>query len=371
VTWGGAKLMIRDHGNRRILIVDDSPAFTEALAKLLAAEGFAVDVVHDSDGVIEAVARSAPDVVLLDVELPWASGFEVCRSLKQHDVTRLIPVVLLTGLVGREHRLAGIEAGADDFLTKPFDSSELTARVRSLSRLKRFTDELESAESVIVSLALTVEARDAYTEGHCDRLSSYAVALGRAIGLSPDELSALRRGGLLHDVGKVGIPDAVLLKHGRLTSDEYQLVKQHTIIGERLCSGLRSLAAVRPIIRQHHERLDGTGYPDGLRGSAVSLLAQIIGVVDAFDAMTTDRPYRASLGAERAIDELRGDAARGAMDSTLVETFVAFAPELLAAPPPAEAWGDSPVRLVEDRQCMMGDFVEPTWVEVATVSAAR
>lgn len=354
-----------DHANRRVLIVDDSPAFTDALSRLLMAEGFGVDVVHDSGAVIGAVARSAPDVILLDVELPDASGFDVCRGLKQDEATRLIPVVLLTGLVGREHRLAGIEAGADDFLTKPFDSSELTARVRSLSRLKRYTDELESAESVIVSLALTVEARDAYTEGHCDRLSTYAVSLGRAIGLATDELSALRRGGLLHDVGKVGIPDALLLKQGRLTTEEYEIVKQHTVIGERLCAGLRSLAAVRPIIRQHHERLDGTGYPDGLKGGQVSLLAQIIGVVDAFDAMTTDRPYRTSLGTARAIDELRRDAARGAMDHVLVETFVALAPVLLAAPPVADSWGEGPVRLVEDRLRTMGEPTRPVPVLMA------
>ena len=362
---------MRDHANRRVLIVDDSPAFTDALSRLLTAEGYGVDVVHDSDAVIGAVARSAPDVVLLDVELPGASGFDVCRSLKQNEATRLIPVVLLTGLVGREHRLAGIEAGADDFLTKPFDSSELTARVRSLSRLKRYTDELESAESVIVSLALTVEARDAYTEGHCDRLSTYAVSLGRGIGLSVDELSALRRGGLLHDVGKVGIPDALLLKQGRLTSEEYEIVKQHTVIGERLCAGLRSLAAVRPIIRQHHERLDGTGYPDGLRGGEVSLLAQIIGVVDAFDAMTTDRPYRASLGLGRAIDELRRDAARGAMDPVLVETFIALAPMLLAAPPAADSWGEGPVRLVDDRLRIMDEPIRPVRGPMPDAVAAR
>lgn len=314
--------MLRDHGTRRVLIVDDSPAFTGPLSRLLVAEGFAVDVVHDSDSVIAAVKSSAPDVILLDVELPGASGFDVCRALKQNEVTRLIPVVLLTGLIGREHRLAGIEAGADDFLTKPFDSSELTARVRSLSRLKRYTDELESAESVIVSLALTVEARDAYTEGHCDRLSAYAVRLGKAIGLGDDELAALRRGGILHDVGKIGIPDAVLLKPGRLTREEYELVKEHTVIGERLCAGLRSLSAVRPIIRQHHERLNGSGYPDGLRGDQISVLAQIIGVVDAFDAMTTDRPYRSALGLDRAIDELQRDVSRGAMSADLVTPFV-------------------------------------------------
>ncbi len=331
---------MRDSSGRRVLIVDDSPAFTEALKRLVMAEGFTAEVVHDSEAVVGAVAQFTPDVILLDVELPGASGFEVCRRLKRNEATRLIPVVLLTGLVGREHRLAGIEAGADDFLTKPFDSSELTARVRSLSRLKRYTDELESAESVIVSLALTVEARDAYTEGHCERLSTYAVALGRAIGLPADDLWALRKGGLLHDVGKVGIPDAILLKQGKLTAEEYEIVKAHTVIGERLCAGMRSLALVRPIIRQHHERLDGRGYPDGLKGNAISLLAQIIGVVDAFDAMTTDRPYRTSLGLERALEELRGDAAKGAMDPMLVNQFIDLAPGLCRpAPAPSAAGG--------------------------------
>lgn len=313
---------------RRVLVVDDSPDFADTLVRLLSAEGFIVDVVHDSHSAMHAVERHAPDVVLLDVDIPGKSGFEVCRSLKQNEITRLTPVVLLTGLSGREHRLAGIDAGADDFLTKPFDSSELTARVRSLSRLKRYTDELESAESLVMSLALTVEARDAYTDGHCDRLSAYAVSLGGSLGLPEDDLSALRRGGLLHDVGKIGIPDAVLLKPGRLTRSEYHLVKQHTVIGERLCAGLRSLASVRPIIRQHHERLDGSGYPDGLAGDEISLLAQIIGVVDAFDAMTTDRPYRDAMSLPRAIDELHLDVSRGTMSAALVDAFVRLLPKL-------------------------------------------
>ncbi len=333
---------------QRVLIVDDSPACADALTRLLTADGFEVDVMHEGDAVLDAVERKAPDVVLLDVGLPGLSGFDVCRSLKRNESTRLVPVVLLTGLVGREHRLTGIEAGADDFLTKPFDASELKARVRSLSRLKRYTDELESAEAVVVSLALTVEARDAYTDGHCDRLSGYAVGLGRAIGLASGDLAALRRGGLLHDVGKVGIPDAVLLKRGRLTVAEYELVKTHTIIGERLCAGMRSLAAVRPIIRQHHERLDGSGYPDGRKGSDVSLLAQIIGIVDAYDAMTTDRPYRKALGTERAIEELRRDAARGAMDAVLVDTFVGLVPSLLHTAVDTESWGEGPLELAQD-----------------------
>jgi putative two-component system response regulator len=331
-----------DRSGRRVLVVDDSPGFTDLLRRLLTSEGYGVDVVHDGEAAIAAVAARRPDVILLDVEIPGRSGYEVCRSLKQNDDTRLTPVVLLTGLTGREHRLEGIEAGADDFLTKPFDRLELTARVNSLSRLKRYTDELESAESVIESLALTVEARDAYTEGHCERLSTYAVALGRDIGLGGADLGALRRGGLLHDVGKIGLPDAVLLKPGRLTREEYELVKQHTVIGERLCAGMRSLARVRPIIRQHHERIDGSGYPDGLRGDEISLLARIIGVVDAFDAMTTSRPYRRALEIDQAIEELRRDVTRGTMQRDLVEAFIALLPTLwpreLPSPSATAAW---------------------------------
>jgi putative two-component system response regulator len=323
----------------RVLVVDDSAPFADALARLLNAAGFSVEVASDGAAAFAAIVRGNPDVVLLDVDIPGRSGYDVCRELKRSGATRLTPVVLVTGLHGREHRLRGIEVGADDFITKPVDASELVARVRSLSRLKRYTDELESAESVIVSLALTVEARDAYTEGHCERLSAYAVDLGRAIGLDEDDLAALRRGGILHDLGKVGIPDAVLLKKGRLTPDEYELVKQHTVIGERMCAGLRSLAAVRPIIRQHHERLDGSGYPDGRRGDEISLLAQIIGVVDAFDAMTTDRPYRAALGVSHAVDELRRDVARGAMRRDLVDAFVPLVTNPAVAPPVALAAG--------------------------------
>ena len=307
---------------RRILVVDDEPDCSAVLFDLLSHAGFAVDTVDNGEAAVVSVRRQPPDMVLLDVDLPGINGFDVCRIIKQDDATRLTPVVLLTGMASREFRLAGIEAGADDFLSKPCDSSELTARVRSLTQMKRYTDELESAESLILSLALTVEARDKYTEGHCDRLAQYAVALGQKLGLSKDELSTLRRGGLLHDLGKIGIPDAILLKPGRLTHDEYELVKQHTIIGERLCMGLRSLAAVRPIIRHHHERLNGSGYPDGLKGDDISVLAHIIGIVDGYDAMTTARPYRRAQTAEFAIRELRADVAKGELSRELVEAFI-------------------------------------------------
>jgi putative two-component system response regulator len=222
----------------------------------------------------------------------------------------------------REQRIVGIHAGADDFITKPFDAEELQARVASLLRLKLYTDELDSAESVILSLALTVEARDAYTEGHCQRLAAYATALGSTLGLSEAELAALHRGGYLHDVGKIGIPDTILLKPGRLTDAEYALIKQHPVIGERLCGDLRSLRLVRDIVRSHHERRDGSGYPMGLKGDEIPLLAEIVAIVDTFDAMTTTRPYRDALPEQAALDELLRDAAKGAFRQDLVERFI-------------------------------------------------
>jgi putative two-component system response regulator len=291
---------------------------------LLTAQGYEVDTAFDGESALMAIEGQNPDVILLDVQLPGLDGFEVCRRVKQIPETRLIPVVMVTGLHARDDRIAGINAGADDFLVKPFDVGELQARVRSLLRLKRYTDELDSAEAVILSLALTVEARDPYTEGHCQRLAHYATALGRALSLADDDLAGLFRGGYLHDVGKVGIPDAVLQKPGRLTDEEFDLMKQHTVIGERLCGNLRFLRPVRSIVRHHHERLDGSGYPDGLRGGEIPLLAQIVGIVDVYDALTSARSYRSALSPEEAFEELGRDVSDGARHQDLVEAFVAL-----------------------------------------------
>jgi putative two-component system response regulator len=258
----------------------------------------------------------------MDVMMPHVDGFEACRTIKHDPATRLIPVVLVTSLDDTASRIRGIEAGADDFVSKPFNPPELRARVRSLLRIKHYTDDLESAESVIVSLALTIEARDRTTDGHCQRVAQYASALGRKLGLDADDVSALTRGGFLHDVGKIGIPDVVLLKRGPLTPSEYELIKEHTVIGDRLCGELRSLRRVRPIVRHHHERLDGSGYPDGLRGDATPLLAQIMGIVDVFDAVTTERPYRVAMPVAWAVEELEREVARGWRRADLVATFL-------------------------------------------------
>jgi putative two-component system response regulator len=305
-----------------VLIVEDDTSVAAVVRRLLRRDGFAVEHVTTGTDALAAVASSAPDIVLLDWMLPGLSGIDVCRQLKGDPATRLIPVVLLPGLGDRERRLLGFSAGADDFLTKPFDADELRARIASLVRLKTYTDELDSADAVIRSLALTVEARDGATDGHCQRLAHFATMLGEALGLDSDSMAALERGGYLHDVGKIGIPDAVLLKRGPLTAEEYLVMQQHTVIGERLCGDLRSLARVRPIIRSHHERLNGSGYPDQLRGDAVPLLAQIVGIVDTFDAITSARPYRAARSTDEACEELRADVRRGKFDEALVAEFL-------------------------------------------------
>lgn len=306
-----------------VLVVDDEAGNRELLTRVLSRRNYHVQAVADGESALAWIERAnrLPDLVLLDVMLPGVDGFTVCRQIKTNALTRLVPVVLLTGLEAKQHKIEGINAGADDFLTKPVQMEELAARAASLVRLKRYTDELESAESVILSLALTVEARDPYTEGHCQRLAAYSAALGRALGLNRDEIAALHRGGYLHDVGKIGVSDAILLKASPLTADEFRQMQAHTTIGERLCGELRSLRAVRSIVRHHHERLDGTGYPDGLRGDDVPLTAQIVSVVDAYDAMTTTRPYRKALSESRACDELLRDADGGRLNPEIVRKF--------------------------------------------------
>ena len=305
-----------------ILVVDDLESSARLLERLLARDGHRVRLAHDGREALETVSREQPDLVLMDVMMPTLDGFETCRRLKSDPATCLVPVVLVTALSDPRDRVRGLEVGAEDFLSKPVNEAELTARVRSLLRLKRYTDELDTAESVIVSLALTVEARDQTTDGHCQRLARYAVRLGLELGLPAEEISALERGGFLHDIGKVGIPDAILLKPSRLTDAEFAIMKQHTVIGDRLCGELKSLRRVRPIVRYHHERLDGSGYPDGLTGSSIPLLAQIMGIVDVFDALTTARPYKPALSPERAYQELMIEADRGWRDRSLVRALI-------------------------------------------------
>jgi putative two-component system response regulator len=306
------------------MVVDDVEGNVRLAASVLEPDGYIVSSASDGQAALIAISRNHPDLVLLDVMMPGLDGFDICRQLKSSAATRLIPVVLITALSKSTDRIRGIDAGADDFISKPFNPHELRARVRSLVRIKRYTDDLESADAMILSLAMTIEARDEKTDGHCQRLAGFANSLGIRMGLGESDLGALRRGGFLHDIGKIGIPDAVLLKAGPLTGDEYALMQTHTLIGDRLCGELRSLRAVRPIIRSHHERLDGSGYPDGLRGNAIPLLAQIMGIVDVYDAMTSARPYRQPTTPGAACEELIREAEHGRHRRDLVDAFVAI-----------------------------------------------
>jgi putative two-component system response regulator len=308
----------------RVLVVADQEATRRVLSKLLGTTEFEVITAAGAAEARAVVDEQPPDVLLLDVMMPGKDGFEFCRELKHDARTRLIPVVLLTGLSRRVDRVQGIEAGADDFLSKPIYQEELLARVRSLVKLKEFTNELEHAEVVVETLALGVEARDPYTQGHCERLSHYACDLGRRLKLGDESIVALRRGGVLHDIGKIVVPDDILKKGDHLTPEEWDIMKQHPVTGENICKPLQSLRLVTPIIRHHHEHWDGSGYPDGLRGEEIPLLARVLQVVDVYDALRTERPYKPAVSREDSLNTMKGEAQAGRWDKELVDEFLAI-----------------------------------------------
>jgi putative two-component system response regulator len=320
-----------DHGTRvrppTVLVVDDDAAIRQLFERWLMVEGYSVVTAADGDEALEAVRRQPPDVVLLDVAMPRVNGIEVCRQIKRDGATRLTPVILVSAVDGLADRIEGFAAGADEFLGKPADATELLTRVGAVIRVKRYTDDLDSAASIITTLATMIESRDGISDGHCHRMANYASALGRRLDLDGDDLQALRRGGMLHDIGMLAIPESVILKSGPLDPHEFDVVKTHTTVGDSLCSNLRSLQAVRPIVRHHHERRDGSGYPDHLCGDEIPLLAQIISIVDVYDAVTTRRAYQPSKSTGEAISVLRAEAEKGWRLPELVEEFVTLITE--------------------------------------------
>jgi putative two-component system response regulator len=305
----------------RILIVDDEFAARTALGMLLRREGYEVRETSDGATALAESAAFRPDLILLDIVMPGINGFEVCRRVKAAPETRLTPIILITGLSATGDRINGINAGADDLLSKPIDFNELLARTRSLLRLKQFTDELENAESVLFSLAQSIEARDPYTLGHCERLANMSARLAEKIGLSEEEIKALRRAGIVHDIGKVVVPDAILLKPGSLSAEETEVMRKHPVVGERICAPLRTFGLVLPIIRHHHEKHDGSGYPDGLRNGKIPLTAAILQLADVYDALTTDRPYRKASSSDVALNIMDEEAALGWWDKDLFDAF--------------------------------------------------
>ncbi len=305
----------------KILVVDDDPLILDVLVRLLKREGYEAFTARDGLEALQAVADTLPDLILLDVKLPKLDGFSVCQRLKNDERTALIPVTMLTGLEEQEHRRRGMEVGADDFLTKPLEHSLLQARIGSQLRLKRLTDQLERTESVIFMLALAVETKDAYTEGHLWRLANYGEQLAIAAGLSLEQARAVRYGGILHDIGKIAIDTAILRKPVPLTPEEYAQIKRHPEFGARIVAPMRFAREVQPIILAHHEQWNGSGYPYGLHGEEIPVGARIIAIVDAYDAMTTDRPYRQAVSKAEALQRLCQGAGKQ-WDSELIAVFL-------------------------------------------------
>jgi putative two-component system response regulator len=310
-----------------VLVVDDGAANRELIEACLADVECEVQLAEDGPSALSKIEAEPPDLVLLDVQMPGMDGYQVCQRIKANPALRLMPVVMITALNQTDDRVRALESGADDFMTKPVERVELVARVRSALRLKAVYDRLDSAEQIIYALAAAVEAKDAHTERHTHRVAEAARHMGVRLGLPEADLDALYRGGMIHDLGKIGVDDAILRKPGPLNPDEQMRMRMHPVIGANIVKPLRSGSDLLPIIRHHHEWFDGRGYPDGLRGTDIPLLARIVAICDAYDALVNDRPYRASRTVEEAVQILMGGAGRQ-WDPELVKLFVSELPKI-------------------------------------------
>lgn len=320
-----------------VLVVDDEASNREILDELLRKEGYLVVQAANGEEALERAEKLPPDVILLDAMMPELDGFETSRRFKARAPTRLVPIIMITALTDLSDKIQSIEAGADHFISKPFSRPEVVARVRSAVKLKRLTDELESAENIIFALARAIKAKDAHTDEHTMRVSELVVELGRKLELSDGEIDALEKASVLHDIGKIAIPDAILNKPGGLSEEEWALMKSHTLKGVEICRPLRSLRDTLPIIRWHHERLDGSGYPDGLEGDQIPLLARVMAVVDVYDALQSKRPYKEPYSPGKCVEILRQGVADGWWDRRVVEALTEILEERGVHPPTGAA----------------------------------
>ena len=305
----------------RILVVDDEAQNRRFMRRILEPLGYQVTEAGDGEEALASVGTSIPDIILLDIQMPRMDGYAVCRTLKSDPRTRLIPVVVVTSLDQIPDKVRAVELGADDYLAKPVNITELTTRVRSLVTLKHFTDELEHSSRVFEGIALVVERRDAYTHHHGKRIGEYATHIGKALNVSETDLGTLRLAGIFHDLGKIAVPDGILHKPGRLTTDEFGTMRSHPTVGADLVRPMKTMERVIPLIRHHHEKLDGSGYPDGWRGNEIPLLVRILSVVDVYDALNTKRPYKEAIPRAKCLEIMREESARGWWDRDVLETF--------------------------------------------------
>jgi putative two-component system response regulator len=306
-----------------VTLADDDAGSRALLRAILEREGCAVRDAADGGSVLRLVSEQRPALVLLDIDMPVANGIEVTRRLRRHYSNAELPIILITGHHETPTKVAALEAGATDFVTKPYEPTELIARVRSSLRTHAAFQHLESAEGVIAALANAVEAKDPTTEQHCSRLAASTVELARGLGIVGEELSAISFGAVLHDIGKIGVPERVITKAAALDATEMAAMRQHPVIGAAIVGPLRMGRLVAPIVRGHHERWDGTGYPDGLAGLAIPVGSRLVAIVDAYDAMTHDRPYRAAMPHDRARAELVRHAG-SQFDPELTRRFTEF-----------------------------------------------
>lgn len=352
-----------ESGPIRILAAEDEAPHRELLAEIFDDREFAIQFAHNGRQALEFLARHPFDVLLLDNNMPEMQGLEVLQHLRRNPATALLPVIMVTALNSHFDLDRGLKAGADDFLGKPYSPIELVARVRSAAHRKWATDQLDNAESILFSLAHMVEARDPTTGRHCARLAHISQAMGRRLGLAREELSALRRGAILHDIGKLVVPDAILSKNGPLNGEEREVMSRHAVIGAELCKGLATVRHAMPIIRHHHERFDGQGYPDGLAGEKIPLLARLFQIVDIFDALFNKRPYKEALPLDTCLEILEKGAASGASDPHLTRLFMELArsdADILSPPVAGPSEGEAIYMTMEQSGILKGTRFDGT-----------
>jgi len=305
----------------RVLIVDDEKTVCEVISLQLREEGYQVEVAYNGKEGLEKVASFEPDVVVTDVLMPQVNGIDMCRQIKTNPQTQFLPVIVMTTVTDRARRMEAIEAGADEFLNKPVDSVEMFTRLKVLVRVKQLINELEYSKNIIEMLAHAIEAKDGYTERHLERVKKYSLALAKKCQVPAAMLKTIEMGAVLHDVGKIGIPESILKKPASLTPEEYEIIKTHPEIGVKICEPLKFLKEVLKVIECHHERMDGKGYPHRLKGEEIPLEARIVSIADAFDALTSDRPYRKGVSLQQAIAILK-EGQGTQWDAHLVDQFI-------------------------------------------------
>jgi len=318
-----------------VLVVDDEDSGRQTLEAILEGEGYNIEMAENGMQALEKARAILPDVILLDVMMPGMTGFEVCKHVRNDPLLAEIPIIVLTALDDRESLLTALKAGADDFISKPFDRFELRARLLGITRLNRYrklieertnlheahTQLLDAYEATIEGWTRALDLRDKETEGHSRRVTEITINLGRAYGLNDDELLQVRRGALLHDMGKMGIPDAILHKAGALNDDEWIIMRKHPQFAFEMLNTVEYLKPALDIPYCHHEKWDGSGYPRGLKGEEIPIVARLFAIVDVWDALTSDRPYRAAWKKEDALAYIKDQSGKH-FDPKVVDLFL-------------------------------------------------